>query len=84
MEWDIESRGGRVVLEKDARNRPVDADFVTREGWFMDGVELREFLALRAKRMIRSIGGGPCGPPGVTSHLDLAAAVSFDDGHTYR
>lgn len=51
------SRGGRVVVEKDDRNKPLDADFVTREGWFMDGVGLREFLALRTKRMIRSSQG---------------------------
>ncbi|WP_374834157.1 YjhX family toxin [Paenochrobactrum pullorum] len=51
------SRGGRVVLEKDERNKVIDADFITREGWFMDGVGLPQFINLRAKKLIRSTQG---------------------------
>jgi len=52
------SLGGKIILEKDARNRPLEAPFVTREGWFLDGAGLAEFKVLRSKRFIISRNGG--------------------------
>lgn len=52
------SFGGRVIVEKDGRNALLDVSFVTREGWFMDGVGETEFRTLRRKKMILSRDGG--------------------------
>lgn len=52
------SLGGTIILEKDARNRPLEASFVTREGWSLDGAGLAEFKTLRSKRLIISQNGG--------------------------
>lgn len=51
------SLGGKVSIEKDDKNRVVDASFITREGWFLDGVGLNEFQSLRTKRFIGSRRG---------------------------
>ncbi|MCA0320750.1 MAG: YjhX family toxin [Proteobacteria bacterium] len=55
---DMLSMGGRIMLERDSRNRPVAAGFISREGWFLEGPGLREFQSLRAKRLIVSRDGG--------------------------
>lgn len=52
------SLGGKIVLEKDERNRPTQADFVTREGWFLDGSGLKEFRSLKTKGFVSSCNGG--------------------------
>ncbi|MNH91977.1 hypothetical protein D3C73_445470 [compost metagenome] len=52
------SLGGKIVLEKDERNRPIEADFVTREGWFLDGSGLKEFQSLKTKGFVSSRNGG--------------------------
>lgn len=52
------SHGGRIVLEKDDRNHPVEVYFFTREGWILDGAGMKEFKALRTKRLIASKNGG--------------------------
>lgn len=52
------SLGGKIVLEKDDRSRPLEASFITREGWFLDGAGLAEFKVLKAKRLIISRNGG--------------------------
>lgn len=51
--------GGRIVVEKDERNRIVEIDCITREGWYMDGFDLLQFKKLRTKRLIGSRDGGP-------------------------
>ncbi|MBL8569010.1 MAG: hypothetical protein JNK84_07985 [Phreatobacter sp.] len=55
---DMLSTGGKIVLERDSRNRPVAADFISREGWFLEGYGFPEFQSLRAKRLIVSRNGG--------------------------
>lgn len=52
------SLGGRIVVEKDDRNKPLDADFITREGWFLSGNGLKEFQSLRTKGYVASRNGG--------------------------
>ena len=52
------SLGGKIIIEKDDRSRPLEASFVTREGWFLDGAGLTEFKVLKAKRLIISRNGG--------------------------
>lgn len=52
------SLGGKIVLDKDERNRPTEADFVTREGWFLDGSGLKEFQSLKTKGFVSSRNGG--------------------------
>ncbi|WP_439633471.1 YjhX family toxin [Glycocaulis sp.] len=51
------SLGGKISVEKDDRSRVVGASFITREGWFLDGVGLSEFQSLRAKRLVSSRKG---------------------------
>lgn len=51
--------GGRIVVEKDARGQIETIDCITREGWFLDGVDIALFRKLKAKRMIGSQNGGP-------------------------
>lgn len=51
------SLGGKISVEKDDKNRVVDASFITREGWFLDGVGLSEFQSLRTKRFVGSRRG---------------------------
>lgn len=53
------SFGGKVLVERDHRKRIVAADFVTREGWFLEGYGLSEFAQLRSKKLIISQNAGP-------------------------
>ncbi len=52
------SLGGTIIVEKDTRNKPLEASFVTREGWSLDGAGLAEFKVLKAKRLVVSRNGG--------------------------
>ena len=56
---EMPSFGGRVVVEKDAGKRLVSADFISRDGWFLDGFGVTEFENLRRKKLIASRNGGP-------------------------
>jgi len=51
------ARGGRIQPEKDDRGKIIDVDFITREGWFMEGANVETFKKLRAKRLIASLNG---------------------------
>ncbi|MGV2978687.1 YjhX family toxin [Camelimonas sp. ID_303_24] len=51
------SLGGKISVEKGDQSQAVDASFITREGWFLDGVGLNEFQSLRAKRFVGSRKG---------------------------
>lgn len=53
------SFGGRVMVEKDDGKRLVSADFISRDGWFLDGFGVNEFENLRRKKLIASRNGGP-------------------------
>ncbi|MCA1241437.1 YjhX family toxin [Stappia stellulata] len=53
------AQGGRVLVEKDARNRIIHATCVTREGWHSPGLDLALFKKLRRRRYIASKNGGP-------------------------
>ncbi|MBA9019082.1 MULTISPECIES: YjhX family toxin [Aminobacter] len=55
---EVLSFGGTIILEKDTRNRPLEASFVTREGWSLEGAGLAEFKVLKAKRLVVSRNGG--------------------------
>ncbi|WP_313199323.1 YjhX family toxin [Rhizobium sp.] len=44
---EILSPGGKIVLEKDQRNRAMKAAVLTREGWFLDASGLNEFRPSR-------------------------------------
>lgn len=53
------SMGGRILVEKNASRKTVSADFVNRDGWFLDGYGVKEFEELRRKRLIVSNSGAP-------------------------
>ena len=55
---EVLSFGGTIILEKDSSNRPLEASFVTREGWSLEGAGLAEFKVLKAKRLVVSRNGG--------------------------
>lgn len=55
---DMLARGGRIQPEKDDRGKIIDVDFITREGWFMEGTSVDIFKKLRAKKLISSFNGG--------------------------
>ena len=45
-------------MDKDDRNHPVEVYFFNREGWVLEGAGMKEFKALRTKRLIASKNGG--------------------------
>ncbi|MBC00557.1 MAG: hypothetical protein CML67_13535 [Rhodobacteraceae bacterium] len=53
------AQGGRVLVEKDERNRIIHATCVTREGWHSPGLDLALFRKLRRRGYIASSGGAP-------------------------
>lgn len=55
---DMLAMGGRIIIEKNETKHIISADFVTREGWFLDGFSLKEFNSLKSKRLILSRNGG--------------------------
>jgi len=53
------ARGGRIDVRKDDRQRAIEVDCITREGWRLLDCDLDIFKKLRAKRLIASEQGGP-------------------------
>lgn len=53
------AQGGVILIEKDTRNKIVDINCVTREGWTLASCRTDIFAKLRKRRLIRSRGGGP-------------------------
>lgn len=53
------AQGGAIVLERDERGTPIDAECLTREGWRLSDCDLAVFKSLKKKRLIASRGGGP-------------------------
>lgn len=51
--------GGRILVEKDEKNRILDLNCITREGWTLADCTAPVFDRLRKRRFIRSQGGGP-------------------------
>jgi uncharacterized protein YjhX (UPF0386 family) len=54
---DMLAKGGRIEPEKDEKGKIIDVDFISREGWFLDGTDLQTFKRLRAKKLIASFNG---------------------------
>lgn len=53
------AQGGAILIERDERGSPVDAECVTRDGWRLSDCDLAVFKSLKQKRLIASRGGGP-------------------------
>jgi uncharacterized protein YjhX (UPF0386 family) len=53
------AQGGLIKVIKDAKNHVLEADCITRDGWFLTACTLDVFKKLRKRRLIRSQGGGP-------------------------
>ncbi|WP_033068512.1 YjhX family toxin [Thalassospira australica] len=53
------AQGGLIKVIKDDKNRILEADCITRDGWFLTACTLDVFKKLRKRRLIRSRGGQP-------------------------
>ncbi|HAI29023.1 MULTISPECIES: YjhX family toxin [unclassified Thalassospira] len=53
------AQGGLIKVIKDDKNHVLEADCITRDGWFLTACTLDVFKKLRKRRLIRSQGGGP-------------------------
>ena len=53
------AQGGRIELTRNEKRRIERLDCLTREGWRYPDFDLLLFRKLKAKRAIRSTGGGP-------------------------
>ena len=53
------AQGGRIVIERDHKGDPIDAECWTREGWRLSDCTLEVFKALKRRRLIASREGGP-------------------------
>ena len=53
------AQGGRIATIKDDRGHVVDFEFFNRDGWLMSGFSPLLFRKLKAKKAIKSQGGGP-------------------------
>ena len=53
------AQGGRIAVIKDQRGKIADFEFFNRDGWLMSGLTPLLFRKLRAKKAIKSQGGGP-------------------------
>lgn len=53
------AQGGRIALLKNDFGKPTGLEFFSRDGWLMSGCTLLLFRKLKAKKAIRSQGGGP-------------------------
>ncbi|MHA6299195.1 YjhX family toxin [Devosia sp. CAU 1758] len=53
------SQGGRIAAIKDERGKIIDFEFLSRDGWLMSGLTQLIFNKLKAKKAIKSQGGGP-------------------------
>lgn len=54
---DMLAKGGRIEPEKDDKGKIIAVDFISREGWFLDGTDLQTFKRLRTKKLIASFNG---------------------------
>jgi uncharacterized protein YjhX (UPF0386 family) len=53
------AQGGRIAAIKDERGRIAELEFFNRDGWLVSGLTPFIFSKLKAKKAIRSQGGGP-------------------------
>tara|TARA_R110000823_G_scaffold315607_1_gene448617 strand:- start:2923 stop:3210 length:288 start_codon:yes stop_codon:yes gene_type:complete len=53
------AQGVLIKVIKDDKNRILEADCITRDGWFLTACTLDVFKKLRKRRLIRSQGGAP-------------------------
>ncbi|ODT49269.1 YjhX family toxin [Devosia sp. 63-57] len=53
------AQGGRIAVIRDQRGKIAEFEFFNRDGWLMSGLTPLIFDKLRAKKAIRSQGGGP-------------------------
>ena len=53
------AQGGVILVEKDSRNKILEINCVTREGWTLTSCRRDIFAKLRKRRFIRSRNGGP-------------------------
>lgn len=53
------AQGGLIKVIKDDKNSILEADCITRDGWFLTACTLDVFKKLRKRRLIRSRGGQP-------------------------
>ncbi|MFD1252181.1 hypothetical protein DEVEQU_03176 [Devosia equisanguinis] len=53
------AQGGRIAVIRDQRGKIAEFEFFNRDGWLMSGLTPLIFNKLRAKKAIRSQGGGP-------------------------
>jgi len=56
---DALAQGGRIAVIRDQRGKIAEFEFFNRDGWLMSGLTPLIFDKLRAKKAIRSQGGGP-------------------------
>jgi len=53
------AQGGLIKVIKDDRNRILEADCITHDGWFLTACTIEVFKKLRKRRFIRSRAGAP-------------------------
>lgn len=53
------AQGGRIGVFKDERGKIVEFEFFNRDGWLINGLTPLLFNKLKAKKAIKSQGGGP-------------------------
>ena len=53
------AQGGLIKVIKDNHNRILEADCITRDGWFLTACTIEVFKKLRKRRFIRSRAGAP-------------------------
>jgi len=53
------AQGGLIKVIKDGKNHILEADCITRDGWFLTACTIEVFKKLRKRRFIRSRGGAP-------------------------
>ena len=53
------AQGGLIKVIKDDKNHILEADCITRDGWFLTDCTIEVFKKLRKRRFIRSRAGAP-------------------------
>ncbi|MBX2829790.1 MAG: YjhX family toxin [Rhodospirillales bacterium] len=53
------AQGGLIKVIKDDKNHILEADCITRDGWFLTDCTIEVFKKLRKRRLIRSHCGAP-------------------------
>ncbi|UYO00380.1 MAG: YjhX family toxin [Devosia sp.] len=53
------AQGGRIAAIKDERGKIAAFEFFSRDGWLINGLTPLIFSKLKAKKAIKSQGGGP-------------------------